>query len=489
MFGTKERDSATKRSIATKLYDCANKYTGDRRTGMQVEAIQQLETCASMEKDALRRGTTYIILAKLHLREKAHQKAIEAVDVAQDALSGLDLSVAFQTKLSPMLEPALLEIFKGVSLNGLGKKDEAFEMYKQAREIRLNGKMEPVGGIWLNQITLLLDEKMDPDGHRLLDAFKSWTNKERNKFFSYCMLNWKTAFSSILRLFRATLLTNAAAYVLECLNSFGKTLARRSLIFFNLKTSIVRFYKDVCGDLDKAKQTLLDALDLKTTGEGSEEDVIGERVASARIDLAEVIFAQFRVSTDPERKEALVKEMMAIPGMTTENIMRSSVISLFLANMLRIMGPAREYQRTMETLFQLFMDALEDNVAWNDSTSLRLLARVLTAVPGLERDARIAISAQWSVLDRALYERSDGPQKWPKTGAEEDATDEERKGEGTTSANEPEEEDSGGQQEDGEAKGEDSASGVVDNSASPDLETETSSGSDRAQSDGTQGKI
>lgn len=38
-------------------------------------------------------------------------------------------------------------------------------------------------------------------------------------------------------------------------------------------------------------------------------------------------------------------------------------------------------------------------MSWNDSDSLRLLAKVLASVDGLERDALIASSAQFSILD------------------------------------------------------------------------------------------
>lgn len=64
------------------------------------------------------------------------------------------------------------------------------------------------------------------------------------------------------------------------------------------------------------------------------------------------------------------------------------------------MGPAREYQNALDRIFTTCINGLEDSVSWNDSDSLRLLAKVLSSVDGLEHDALIALSAQFSSLDQ-----------------------------------------------------------------------------------------
>jgi hypothetical protein len=65
---------------------------------------------------------------------------------------------------------------------------------------------------------------------------------------------------------------------------------------------------------------------------------------------------------------------------------------MLLAHMLRIMGEVREYQNAMDRIFQTCLNGLEDNVSWNDGGSLRLLARVLSSLDGLERNAGITLS-------------------------------------------------------------------------------------------------
>jgi hypothetical protein len=64
--------------------------------------------------------------------------------------------------------------------------------------------------------------------------------------------------------------------------------------------------------------------------------------------------------------------------------------------------PARKYQEAMEKLFTVCIRGLEDGVSFNDGPSLRLLTKVLSLMPNLERDACISYSAQFSILDRNI---------------------------------------------------------------------------------------
>jgi hypothetical protein len=54
----------------------------------------------------------------------------------------------------------------------------------------------------------------------------------------------------------------------------------------------------------------------------------------------------------------------------------------------------------MENLFNVCIEGLEDGVSYNDGPSLRLLTKVLSLLPNLQRDACIAYAAQFSILDR-----------------------------------------------------------------------------------------
>lgn len=115
--------------------------------------------------------------------------------------------------------------------------------------------------------------------------------------------------------------------------------------------------------------------------------------------LAEVIFNEFRSSIAPEQKKVLLEEMKGLdsPGeMGSEP--RESHTDVMLALMLRTLGPAVEYEEYMKKTFEICLQGLRDDVGWNDRSSFRLLAKVLACVEGLERDALIALSCQYSMI-------------------------------------------------------------------------------------------
>jgi hypothetical protein len=60
-------------------------------------------------------------------------------------------------------------------------------------------------------------------------------------------------------------------------------------------------------------------------------------------------------------------------------------------------------QRILEAAFNGCISTLTDSVGWNDSISLRTLAKILACVPGLELEAQIAASCQLYILDMGLH--------------------------------------------------------------------------------------
>lgn len=75
---------------------------------------------------------------------------------------------------------------------------------------------------------------------------------------------------------------------------------------------------------------------------------------------------------------------------------------VILALMTRKIGSPVEFQRLLDTSFNSSVAGLTDSVGWNDFDSFRLLAKVLACVPGLERDAQIALSCQFSITDSSV---------------------------------------------------------------------------------------
>jgi hypothetical protein len=62
----------------------------------------------------------------------------------------------------------------------------------------------------------------------------------------------------------------------------------------------------------------------------------------------------------------------------------------------------------MEEIFKGCVKALTDKDGWNDSEAFRLLAKVLAWVPGLEGDAQISVSLQFSCVDKEVFKTQNG---------------------------------------------------------------------------------
>lgn len=82
-----------------------------------------------------------------------------------------------------------------------------------------------------------------------------------------------------------------------------------------------------------------------------------------------------------------------------EDNWNESQTQVMLGLMARTIGSPIEFQRLLDATFNSSVAGLTDSVGWNDFYSFRLLAKVLACVPGLERDARIALSCQFSITD------------------------------------------------------------------------------------------
>jgi hypothetical protein len=257
-----------------------------------------------------------------------------------------------------------------------------------------------LNGWVLEDIAQLFDEDRDPDGHGFMNALKTWNERELRTWFNYHFLPFADV-DALGRMFRASKLTGETDLVLTWLNTYGKALQPRSLAAFNLQYALAEYYSSVIGDVDKAKGALHSVLTFEPKMDISQKDIVD---SEARLRIAGIIFAQFSASNDPARKEELINELKHLPGTSEGEVtLNESHIGMLYANMLRIMGPAREYQKQMNQIFQSCIEGLSDEDSFNDGPTLRLLAKVLSFLDGLEFDARIALSAQFSVLDRELH--------------------------------------------------------------------------------------
>ncbi|KAF2107480.1 hypothetical protein BDV96DRAFT_653821 [Lophiotrema nucula] len=401
-FSPMEEDFRAMRAIGIQLYDAAYEVDEDKRKELQTQSIEYLQNSIDLtNNDSFERGGTLLGLTTLYARMENNEKAVETLERAMKELAqaSLDVSPIRQKQLDGLFSLWFLHCDKAEYLAKLDNKDAALDEYNEAR--KLVGE-QLLYGWQLDDITLLFDEKNDPQGRTTMTILKSWSKKERDRWFSWHLQYGSGA--ALGRMYRAAKMTKETDEVLEWLAAYEKTLAPQSLTLFNLKTAYAEFYEKVLQDGDKAREALRSALQLRPKlVDGWEEDILNERISTVRMDLAGIIFSQFMTSPDPDRKEALLEELRGLPGMKTDDEFRESHIGMLLANMYRIMGPAREYYNQMTRIFQTCIAGLEDDVSWNDGDSLRLLAKVLSSLDGLERDARITISSQFSVMDPSVH--------------------------------------------------------------------------------------
>ncbi|KAH7381195.1 hypothetical protein DE146DRAFT_793188 [Phaeosphaeria sp. MPI-PUGE-AT-0046c] len=313
----------------------------------------------------------------------------------------------------------LLTLKSGVYRN-MKQPEDALKCLNEAR--KLSGD-DPSPGWRLDDLTLLFNIEFDPDGTKLMETLKSWSKKERENWFAWCFESWVDD-NAVTRMQRAARLTKETDLLLEWLTSLAKTLPAESYYLFNLKCAVASLYYPVLGDIEKGKTLRQEILAMKPKPESYLEETMNETKSRHRMQLADILFLDFQTSADPTKKEELMESFKRLPSAhANDDNIQESHVGMLRANMLRIMGPAKEYHKYMTELFKTCINGLEDGVSWNDSSSLRLLSKVLASLDGLERDARIANSAHFSILDRSIHDKdnaSDDPETSEKASSEPD---------------------------------------------------------------------
>jgi hypothetical protein len=291
---------------------------------------------------------------------------------------------------------------KAQVLSNMEKREDALLAFDEARRLSSD---QPLAGWVLDDITLLFQEDNEAEASRLMEVLKSWNEKERNSWFTYCFDKWVDE-DAVTRMQRAAKSTKETDLLLDWLSALARTPSMQSLILFNLRCAIAYIYYPMLGDIEKGKALRNEILAMKPKSDPAFEDTMNETKTSHRMQLADILFCEFQMSADPTEKEEIMETLRVLPSAHGDNYdERESHVGMLRANMFRIMGPAKEYEKHMNELLTSCIRGLEDSVSWNDSSSLRLLSKVLASLDGLEKDARIAISSQFSILDRAIHEQ------------------------------------------------------------------------------------
>lgn len=412
----------TLRAIGTTLCKYGNQCDDqEREKAIITEGVSYLKQAVErMEGDAQEKIATLRILAPWYTWLGQHTEAIKYHDQAYALLPDPESEDLTKEKQKEFSEIRLdLLIVKAQAYLEMEQPEEALKIWNEAR--KFSGD-EPLLGTHLDDITLLFKDKNDPDGTKLMHELKSWTEKERNSWFTYCYKGWIDR-NAEARMQKAAKRAGETELLLEWLHALAKTLPEDSYFLFNVRSAIANLYHPVMGNVQKGKALRQEILAMNPKPDWWEEETMQEQKTQQRLKLAEILFNEFQDSADPTKKEEMFETLKLLPNPHGgDDHFRESHVNMLLANMLRIMGPAKDFQKHMNDLFAACVAGLEDSVSWNDSSSLRLLSKVLASLDGLERDAKIACAAQFSILDRSIYDQSSGTEG-SETASDKDSTE------------------------------------------------------------------
>jgi hypothetical protein len=132
-------------------------------------------------------------------------------------------------------------------------------------------------------------------------------------------------------------------------------------------------------------------------------------ISKASFQISDILVEEFRATPDPFRKIAAQSDMKTLVSKVRENMSidfdaTQSQTTIPLAYMTRKLAAFEFQEKLRETFFGCY-DLLRDETIGNDSQSLRMLAKVLAYVPGLEHDAEIAASCQLYVVDKEVQKK------------------------------------------------------------------------------------
>ncbi|EXJ61521.1 hypothetical protein A1O7_01949 [Cladophialophora yegresii CBS 114405] len=317
----------------------------------------------------------------------------------------------------PSLQPKLLRaglVTRAKAEVAVGKKDEAIASYEEAR---LADPEEPLPGFNLKSaFNACLSKK---DDAMLVELVKNWKPMERLAWMTWDLDRVGNDDHDELR--RAATRAGQQEYLYQAYDEVLKlldTVAAAAPIRYHLAIT----HWEVGLDIEAAKALINETLD--TSSDGYRFALTNEDPAytlvCAVLFMSELIYEQYRTTSDPSVKAQLYAEIQSL----TKRPLAQSVTSLkselthhplTIARMSRKMATAREFQDIMEHSFNVCYDALTDNVGWNDFRNLNELAAVISSLEGLEKEAQILFSAQFSKLDPSVKEN----------GEESEADDEE----------------------------------------------------------------
>lgn len=298
-------------------------------------------------------------------------------------------------------------ILKALCLRDLKRPLEAVTAFNEHRAVQ--PQKDTLQPVQLNTMINVKEWDDDPAGY--FDIIDSWMPSERLKWIGYLLevdffgeaeAGWKLLqyTKQLGERGHATFIELYEAYLKSVRGNVSKSAAPND--------DLGLFYRIVMNDPEKSTEYYLKVLNAEYSEDDTE--ILEALVFYSRQRCCDLLFQRFRDSSDPKEKMKLLDltknlPMIKIAGdedeaaRQSEDDLNESPIMIMQALMVRTIGSPIEFQGIMDQIFQTCINGLSDSLGYNDSSSFRLLAKALTCVPGLEKDAQIALSCQYSITD------------------------------------------------------------------------------------------
>ena len=328
----------------------------------------------------------------LHLLAKI-QSNLEDYEAAQDSITR---ALSRQDGISPDHLRHAHITQAGIYMK-LERTEEAIKSYGQARQAN---PTEPLKGE-----TLRYEFDAWNENGKALDLMRNtWTLQERLQWMTW---SYDTDETHIENLRFAAIDANEPNFVVETYQEIINLLDHfdEGVV---LRNNLANWYF-MNEDVESMKKECLAVLDSTLTSENGENYRFTNEepdyvVFCAVSWLTDGIYEQFRATADRAAKAGLFSEAK---GVMSRPLARAVALrptfqvhhKVTLARMARKLGPLHEFEDILNPAFEFTMDALMDDIAWNDRTNLDLLSKVLSSLEGLERDAQIALAARFSELE------------------------------------------------------------------------------------------
>lgn len=310
-------------------------------------------------------------------------------------------------------------ILKASSLRCLVKIPEALAAYNESRAVQ-------PGKDTMAPITLSAMLNMDQydvntnnwesdavNAKGYFDVLESWTSGERFKWFKWLMEvdydNGAMAGWALLKCAKSDG-ERGIKVTIDLYESYLKSVSRTSSKWARVKCDFALFYKLAANDLVKACEHSLEILDVEYSED--DDDELEYLLYNVRQQVCDALFQRFRESSNPQEKLKLFETLKNLPVIkisedevqdeinrqSWDNLNESPLL-VMQALMTRTVGSSIDFQEMMQKMFKICVDGLSDKVGNNDCFSFRLLAKTLACIPGLEKDAQIALSCQYCITD------------------------------------------------------------------------------------------